>query len=245
MLTREFVADGPRLFHGSVHRQRSGARRRRAVRGASVQRARAGVSRAGPLTPLEAAAAPSPRRTRLGPWPAPTNLPARSWLFDLARPAPPAVSAALADALPGRRSGDAATVARARRAAGRAGRARSRERAALVDAIRRRQRDAGGVDALLREYDLSSSEGIVLMCLAEALLRIPDAATADRLIADKLGSADWQAHLGESDSLFVNASTWALLLRAASCGPPTSRRRRRRSSRGSSSASASPSCAPR
>ena len=50
------------------------------------------------------------------------------------------------------------------------------------------------------------------MCLAEALLRIPDADTADRLIADKLGSADWQAHLGSSDSLFVNASTWALLL---------------------------------
>ena len=50
------------------------------------------------------------------------------------------------------------------------------------------------------------------MCLAEALLRIPDADTADRLIADKLGCADWQAHLGASDSLFVNASTWALLL---------------------------------
>ena len=83
---------------------------------------------------------------------------------------------------------------------------------ALVAAIRRRQQDASGVDALLREYDLSSGEGIVLMCLAEALLRIPDADTADRLIADKLGSADWQAHLGKSESLFVNASTWALLL---------------------------------
>ncbi len=65
---------------------------------------------------------------------------------------------------------------------------------------------------MLREYDLSSGEGVVLMCLAEALLRIPDAATADRLIADKLGSADWQAHVGKSESLFVNASTWALLL---------------------------------
>src|SRR5690606_33134207 len=50
------------------------------------------------------------------------------------------------------------------------------------------------------------------MCLAEALLRIPDATTADRLIADKLGTADWEAHLGASESLFVNASTWALLL---------------------------------
>jgi RHH-type transcriptional regulator, proline utilization regulon repressor / proline dehydrogenase / delta 1-pyrroline-5-carboxylate dehydrogenase len=82
----------------------------------------------------------------------------------------------------------------------------------LVVAIRSGQRDAGGVDALLGEYDLSSREGVVLMCLAEALLRIPDAATADKLIADKLGGADWRAHLGASDSLFVNASTWALLL---------------------------------
>ncbi len=84
--------------------------------------------------------------------------------------------------------------------------------AALVAAIRRRQRDAGGIDALLGEYDLSSGEGIVLMCLAEALLRIPDATTADRLIADKLATADWHAHLGTSESLFVNVSTWALLL---------------------------------
>ena len=92
-------------------------------------------------------------------------------------------------------------------------RARARRRHARSStAIRRRQQDASGVDALLREYDLSSGEGIVLMCLAEALLRIPDADTADRLIADKLGSADWQAHVGKSDSLFVNASTWALLL---------------------------------
>ena len=82
----------------------------------------------------------------------------------------------------------------------------------LVVAIRAGQREAGGVDALLGEYDLSSREGVVLMCLAEALLRIPDAATADKLIADKLAGADWRAHLGASDSLFVNASTWALLL---------------------------------
>jgi RHH-type proline utilization regulon transcriptional repressor/proline dehydrogenase/delta 1-pyrroline-5-carboxylate dehydrogenase len=82
----------------------------------------------------------------------------------------------------------------------------------LVEAVRRRQRDANGLDALLGEYDLSSAEGIVLMCLAEALLRIPDSTTADRLIADKLAGADWQAHLGVSDELFVNASTWALLL---------------------------------
>jgi RHH-type transcriptional regulator, proline utilization regulon repressor / proline dehydrogenase / delta 1-pyrroline-5-carboxylate dehydrogenase len=82
----------------------------------------------------------------------------------------------------------------------------------LVVAIRVRRRDATGVDALLGEYDLSSREGVILMCLAEALLRIPDAATADKLIADKLAGADWRAHLGASQSLFVNASTWALLL---------------------------------
>jgi RHH-type proline utilization regulon transcriptional repressor/proline dehydrogenase/delta 1-pyrroline-5-carboxylate dehydrogenase len=87
--------------------------------------------------------------------------------------------------------------------------ARARE---LVLAIRQRQENAGGLDALLGEYDLSSSEGIVLMCLAEALLRIPDATTADRLIADKLGTADWEAHVGDSESLFVNAATWGLML---------------------------------
>ena len=86
------------------------------------------------------------------------------------------------------------------------------EARALVEAIRRRRHGATGIDALLGEYDLSSAEGVVLMCLAEALLRIPDAATADRLIADKLANADWQAHLGTNESLFVNVSTWALLL---------------------------------
>ncbi len=94
-----------------------------------------------------------------------------------------------------------------------AARADAEKRArALVAAIRRRRAHARGLDAFLGEYDLSSAEGVVLMCLAEALLRIPDPLTADRLIADKIGSADWRAHLGESESLFVNASTWALLL---------------------------------
>ncbi|HZT52271.1 MAG TPA: bifunctional proline dehydrogenase/L-glutamate gamma-semialdehyde dehydrogenase PutA, partial [Stellaceae bacterium] len=64
----------------------------------------------------------------------------------------------------------------------------------------------------LSEYRLSSQEGIALLCLAEALLRIPDAATVDRLIRDKLAPADWARHLGHSPSLFVNASTWALML---------------------------------
>ena len=83
---------------------------------------------------------------------------------------------------------------------------------ALVEKVRTAQPAQGGIDAFLHEYSLSSQEGVVLMCLAEALLRIPDADTADRLIRDKVGSADWQRHLGQSDSLFVNASTWALML---------------------------------
>ncbi|HEX2113278.1 MAG TPA: bifunctional proline dehydrogenase/L-glutamate gamma-semialdehyde dehydrogenase PutA, partial [Alphaproteobacteria bacterium] len=81
----------------------------------------------------------------------------------------------------------------------------------LVEGVRKR-RTSGGLDAFLQEFDLSSREGVVLMCLAEALLRIPDAATADRLIRDKIVEADWTSHLGKSDSLFVNASTWALML---------------------------------
>ncbi|MFT5481662.1 MAG: RHH-type proline utilization regulon transcriptional repressor/proline dehydrogenase [Halieaceae bacterium] len=82
----------------------------------------------------------------------------------------------------------------------------------LVDGIRAAQVGAGGVDALLNEFALSSEEGVVLMCLAEALLRVPDKLTIDRLIRDKLLSGDWGAHLGNSDSLFVNASAWGLLL---------------------------------
>ena len=82
----------------------------------------------------------------------------------------------------------------------------------LVKGVRAGRRNAGGVDALLQEYDLSSEEGVVLMCLAEALLRIPDIETRDELIKEKIGSADWRRHLGHSDSLFVNASTWGLLL---------------------------------
>ncbi len=84
--------------------------------------------------------------------------------------------------------------------------------ATLVRAVRRHAANETGIDAFLRQYDLSSEEGILLMCIAEALLRIPDADTADRLIADKITSANWEDHLGESDSLFVNASTWGLML---------------------------------
>jgi RHH-type transcriptional regulator, proline utilization regulon repressor / proline dehydrogenase / delta 1-pyrroline-5-carboxylate dehydrogenase len=82
----------------------------------------------------------------------------------------------------------------------------------LVAAVRRERLAKGGTDAFLHEYALSSHEGVALMCLAEALLRIPDADTVDRLIRDKLGEADWRSHLGHSHSLFVNASTWALML---------------------------------
>ena len=83
--------------------------------------------------------------------------------------------------------------------------------AALVIRVRAAQA-AGGMDAFLREYDLGTQEGVILMCLAEALLRIPDHATADRLIAEKMGAGDWASHLAASGSLFVNASTWGLLL---------------------------------
>ena len=69
--------------------------------------------------------------------------------------------------------------------------------AALVEAVRGVRVDKTGMDAFLREYDLSSQEGVILMCLAEALLRIPDAVTADRLIADKIKAGDWASHLSD------------------------------------------------
>jgi len=83
---------------------------------------------------------------------------------------------------------------------------------ALVRAVRERRTEQGVLDAFMQEYDLSSEEGVVLMCLAEALLRIPDDDTAEKLIADKLGDADWESHLGKSSSVLVNASTWGLML---------------------------------
>lgn len=84
--------------------------------------------------------------------------------------------------------------------------------AELVGQVRDRSEDLGPLDAFMQEYDLSSEEGVVLMCLAEALLRIPDDETAEKLIADKLADADWESHLGKSTSMFVNASTWGLML---------------------------------
>ena len=84
--------------------------------------------------------------------------------------------------------------------------------AKLVTNVRTQRTRASGVDALMHEFSLSSEEGVALMCLAEALLRIPDSATADRLIADKISRGDWRKHLGESPSMFVNAATWGLLI---------------------------------
>ena len=91
----------------------------------------------------------------------------------------------------------------------------------LVKAVRAGRKQAGGIEEFMQEYELSSQEGLVLMCLAEALLRIPDAKTADKLIADKIGGAQWQKHIGNSSSLFVNASTWGLMLTGTLLDPET------------------------
>ena len=92
-------------------------------------------------------------------------------------------------------------------------RSRAWERARkMVLQIRKDQEGNGAIDALLNEYSLSSEEGVVLMCLAEALLRVPDKHTQDELIRDKISQGQWSAHLGASDSLFVNASSWGLLI---------------------------------
>ncbi|MGO3127642.1 MAG: bifunctional proline dehydrogenase/L-glutamate gamma-semialdehyde dehydrogenase PutA [Luteimonas sp.] len=82
----------------------------------------------------------------------------------------------------------------------------------LVRRVRLRARDRGAIEAFMQQYDLGSEEGVLLMCVAEALLRIPDEDTADALIRDKLGEANWRKHMGQSDSVLVNASTWGLML---------------------------------
>ena len=81
----------------------------------------------------------------------------------------------------------------------------------IVEDLRQQPHGGGLVAAFLSEYGLTDAEGVALMCLAESVLRIPDVQTRKRLIAEKIGGADWQHHLGRADSLFVNASTWALL----------------------------------
>lgn len=82
----------------------------------------------------------------------------------------------------------------------------------LVKKVRAQRKKTTGIDSFLTEYALTSNEGIALMCLAEAMLRVPDNATIDSLIKDKLTNADWASHSGQSDSFFVNATTWALML---------------------------------
>jgi RHH-type transcriptional regulator, proline utilization regulon repressor / proline dehydrogenase / delta 1-pyrroline-5-carboxylate dehydrogenase len=91
----------------------------------------------------------------------------------------------------------------------------------LITEIREQRTKKSGLDAFLDEYDLSSDEGIALMCLAEAMLRIPDKDTIDDLIRDKITAADWGANVGKSDSFFVNASTWALMLTGKVVANPT------------------------
>ncbi|MGV3481431.1 MAG: trifunctional transcriptional regulator/proline dehydrogenase/L-glutamate gamma-semialdehyde dehydrogenase [Sphingobium sp.] len=82
---------------------------------------------------------------------------------------------------------------------------------ALITALRAKHKGTG-VEGLVQEYSLSSEEGVALMCLAEALLRIPDSATRDALIRDKIADGDWKSHLGGGRSLFVNAATWGLVV---------------------------------
>lgn len=88
----------------------------------------------------------------------------------------------------------------------------TRRATALVGKVRQENGAGDGIDAFLQEYSLDTQEGIILMCLAEALLRVPDAETADALIKDKLSGANWAAHFRKSDSTLVNASTWGLML---------------------------------
>ncbi|SDK12301.1 bifunctional proline dehydrogenase/L-glutamate gamma-semialdehyde dehydrogenase PutA [Microbulbifer yueqingensis] len=82
----------------------------------------------------------------------------------------------------------------------------------LVVESRKERSKRGTLDAFLQQFGLSNKEGVALMCLAESLLRVPDADTADKLIAEKVHSGNWSSHRGQSDSLFVNASTWGLML---------------------------------
>ena len=87
----------------------------------------------------------------------------------------------------------------------------SKQACAMVEQLRR-DATPSMMELFLGEYGLSSEEGVALMCLAEALLRVPDATTMDALIEDKIAPSEWGKHFGESHSSLVNASTWALFL---------------------------------
>lgn len=91
----------------------------------------------------------------------------------------------------------------------------------LLDDLRAAQ-EGGWVNRFLQEYRLNTDEGIALLSLAEAFLRVPDADTADLLIRDKLGNADWSAHAGQSDSALVNSATWGLVVTRALVGEQAS-----------------------
>lgn len=82
----------------------------------------------------------------------------------------------------------------------------------LVEQVRKTRIKQGGIDAFMQYYDLSTDEGIALMCIAEAMLRIPDKTTVEKLIRDKLAPQNWRSHIGNSQSTFVDAATWALML---------------------------------
>ncbi|MBL8259470.1 MAG: bifunctional proline dehydrogenase/L-glutamate gamma-semialdehyde dehydrogenase PutA [Candidatus Competibacteraceae bacterium] len=123
-----------------------------------------------------------------------------------------ATRAAITEAYRADEAACVAALARDMKAAALDSRAVAERAAGLVTAVRRQRQGASGVDNLMHEFSLSSQEGIALMCLAEALLRIPDDATVDRLIRDKISRGDWRSHLGRSESLFVNAATWGLMI---------------------------------
>jgi RHH-type proline utilization regulon transcriptional repressor/proline dehydrogenase/delta 1-pyrroline-5-carboxylate dehydrogenase len=96
-----------------------------------------------------------------------------------------------------------------------------RQALALVQDVRGRDNAVDTLDALLRQYSLDTQEGLMLMCLAEALLRVPDATTADALIRDKLNAAEWERHLGKSDNLLVNFAAWGLVMTGKVVDPQT------------------------
>ena len=165
----------------------------------SVDVANLNADRSPPFAALaeDVAAAPSVLRAAVSAATRRDEAACVAWLQSQRLRAAPACSTTAPSTAPPAARTDAAIAATARR---------------LVEAVRRERTHASGVDALMHEFSLSSHEGVALMCVAEALLRIPDAATADRLIADKISKGDWRAHLGESPSLFVNAATWGLLI---------------------------------
>ena len=95
----------------------------------------------------------------------------------------------------------------------------------LIENVRKQRLVKSGLDAFMIKYDLSSEEGVVLMCLAEALLRVPDRLTMDKLIQDKLSMANWAQHQGQSPSMFVNAMTWSLMLTGKILNPDLQQKR--------------------